>query len=142
MRLSLEREMERIRISIAGFSLMELLVVLIIVGILAALAIPNYTRTRERAIDKEAQTVLSLVQAAERMYRLKSSTYYGSAVLSDINDNLKLNLAPQRWNYSIPAADPAGFTAQAVRIGGTRTWQIDQDDPAASCTTGPDCPPP
>lgn len=130
----------------AGFTLMEVLVVLIIIGILVGLSIPNYTKTRERAIDKEAQTVLSLVQAAERMYRLKAVEYYPfsgvESNINNINTNLKLNLASpsQRWNYSIQNT-ATGFTASAARIGGARTWQIDQDDTKASCSGSP-CPPP
>lgn len=126
--------------SVKGFSLLELLVVLIIVGILAALSIPNYTKTRERAVDKEAQTALSLVQAAERIYRLKARSYYPVSGLpleddiADINTDLNLNLAEEKWDYSI-AGGASTFTANATRSG--RTWSIDQDDPQASC---PGCP--
>lgn len=124
-----------------GFSLMELLVVLIIVGILAALSIPNYTKTRERAVDKEAQTALSLVQAAERMYRLRAAAYYPYTVpetsIDNINENLKLNLGEQRWDYSVTGG--ATFSARAQRLdAGSRRWYIDQDDSEA-CLGAP-CP--
>lgn len=116
-----------------AFTLLELLVVLIIVGILAGLAIPNYTKTSERAKNREAQTALSLIQAAERIYRLRNSAYYGpTAVLIDINNNLKLSLSSQAWTYSISSAGANTFTASARRSPtGTpwdRRWDIDQDD--------------
>lgn len=101
-----------------AFTLIELLVVLIIVGILAAITIPNYTKTRERALNKEAQTVLSLIQAGERMYRLRASTYFNSTNLTSINDNLTLSLVSQSWNYTIPSSDNLTFTARADRVGG------------------------
>lgn len=114
-----------------AFTLLELLVVLIIVGILAGIAIPNYTKTSERAKNREAQTALSLIQAAERIYRLRNPTYYGSLVLNDINNNLKLSLSSQAWTYSIVAVANT-FTASARRSPtGTpwdRRWDIDQDD--------------
>lgn len=121
-----------------AFTLLELLVVLIIVGIMAGIAIPNYTKTRERALNREAQTALSLIQAAERIYRLRNPTYYGSLVLDDINDNLKLSLSSQVWTYSIVAGANA-FTASARRSPtGTpwdRSWDIDQDDNGPNACT-------
>ena len=49
-----------------GFTLLEILITVIIIGILSAIAIPNYTKSRERALDKEAQVVLNLIHAAEK----------------------------------------------------------------------------
>lgn len=126
-----------------AFTLLELLVVLIIIGIMAALSITNYTKTRERAYDREAQAALSLIQSAERMRRLRSAAYYppsgNEGDIGSINTNLKLNLAEQRWDYSI-AGGTDTFNATATRSG--RTWSIDQDDSEASCSPPNLCPPP
>lgn len=117
-----------------AFTLLELLVVLIIVGILAGLAIPNYTKTSERAKDREAQTALSLIQAGERMYQLRAGDFISCADTNAVNTNLKLSLTSQAWNYSITATSgPDTFLATATRIVGGRTCQIDQDDSEASC---------
>lgn len=125
-------------LSAKGFNLMELLVVLVIVAILVALSIPNYSKTRERAHDKEAQAALSLVQAAEKMYRLRVDRYYPvngtvETDISDINTDLNLDLAEQKWDYSVTTpAGAATFIANATI--GTRTWSIDQDDSKATCS--------
>jgi prepilin-type N-terminal cleavage/methylation domain-containing protein len=133
-----------------AFTLLELLVVLIIVGIMAGIAIPNYTKTNERAKDREAQTALSLIQSAERIYRLRNPAYYGpTTVLSEINNNLTLSLSSQTWNYSIVApVNAATFTAQAGRSGASaswaRNWTINEAIPKATCSSAASgaCPPP
>ena len=126
-----------------GFTLIELLVVLIIVGILTGLAIPGFTKTREKALDKEAQVSLNLIQAAEKMYNAKYSGYYpGTGItetlLSNINSNLQLDLVAGSWAYSILGAG-TDFTANAARArsAGSATWKITKD--TEPCCTGPGC---
>ena len=48
-----------------GFTLLELLMVIIIIAILAAIALPQYTRTRERAGAAEALVMLGSIRQSE-----------------------------------------------------------------------------
>ena len=123
-----------------GFTLIELLVVLIIIAILVGLAIPNFTRTRERALDKEAQTALKLIQAAQRVYQSKYGTYWPAAALADINTNLQLDLASRSWNFTVPSASATVFTANATRADLSRVWNITEDTSAAPSCSGTNCP--
>jgi len=128
-------------LKVTGWTLIEFLVVLIIIAILAGLAIPNFTRTRERALDREAQTALRLIQAAERVYLSKYATYWPAPTLADINTNLKLDLASGSWNFSAPTANASAFNANAARTDSSRTWSINQNTSAAPVCSGPSCPP-
>ena len=51
-----------------GFTLIELLIVITIIGILAAIALPKFSRTRERAHFKAMMTDLRNLQAQQEVY--------------------------------------------------------------------------
>jgi type IV pilus assembly protein PilA len=123
-----------------GFSLLELIIVTVIVGILVAMAIPQFARTREQALQKDALANLRLIQAAERGYRLENNAReFGDCncvntatcnAADGCNSRLRMSLSPTEWSYSV-AGDANSFTATAVRLTGPTagcTYTIDQDD--------------
>ncbi|MDD5352628.1 MAG: prepilin-type N-terminal cleavage/methylation domain-containing protein [Candidatus Omnitrophica bacterium] len=124
-------------------TLIELVVVVIIVGILASIALPTYVRSRERTMDKQAQAILSLIRSAERAYRLETGLYYPQSTtavtaIDTINTNLRLDLVSDNsWTYSITGATTgASFTARLTRNRGgyNRYWEITNTAVSASCT--------
>lgn len=115
---------------------MELLITVLIVGILAALALPNFTKAIEKAKVKDAQTVLAAIAAAERIYRLDQGTY---GTLQDLVDNRYLSNPnpivipenpPPDWTYETPGVpSTTTFLAKAIRGGGgykSNTVEVDQ----------------
>jgi len=120
---------------------MEILAVIIIIGILAAITLPNLVPVQEKALDKEASASLKLIQDAERFYKLETGSYYFSSattpvtVIDDINQNLKLSLPKgdyRKWNYSCSS----NGCADATRYSGpdARTWRlrVDENEPTSS----------
>ena len=58
-----------------SFTILELMLVLVVIGIITAFAIPGYRGAREKALKDEARSMLVLVRAAERMERLEEDNY-------------------------------------------------------------------
>lgn len=60
----------------AGFTLIELMIVVAIIGLLAALAIPNFLKFQARSKQSEAKTNLKSTYTAEKSYYGDKQTYY------------------------------------------------------------------
>ena len=128
-----------------GFTFLEILVVIIIIGILATFGISQYVPARERAFSREATANLRLIRAAERIYHMETDGYCTDTSVpacnnvGAINTNLKLSLTPTNWAYAITGG-AAIFTATADRVGAggylNCQWSITlaTDDPFVSTT--------
>mgnify|MGYP005738910305 CR=1 FL=1 len=108
-----------------GFSLMEVMIVVVIIGILAALAYPNLEKYLKRARQTEAKTNLSAIYTAQKIYFTLHQCY-----TKDINE-LDLSLAQGLYTYTIQDASTSTFKAQAEgNIDDDEAldiWIIDQD---------------
>lgn len=93
-----------------GLTLIEVLLVVFVIGILASLAVVNYSKVRESGYDKEVKSNLILIQAAQKIYHMETSgVYYDTASYAEgppkinaINTNLKLSIdasVQRKWNY-------------------------------------------
>ena len=96
-----------------GFTLIELLVVVLIIGILAAIALPQYTKTVEKSRASEALINLKAISdAAQRYYLLNNSSY------SDITtDNLDIEPVTKSnmFDYAFGDCNAASCTVTAKR---------------------------
>lgn len=72
-----------------GFTLIELMVVVAIIGILAAIAIPSYQDSTRRANRADAQITLSRLSTLQERYYFRTNQYTGdfSDLLSGLADN-------------------------------------------------------
>lgn len=95
--------MKRSSLNHEGFTLIELMIVVAIIGILAAFAIPNFLRYQAKSRQAEARTNLAGIFAAETAFFAEYS-YYGNF------DQIGFALAgtSNRYTYRSGAAGPAG----------------------------------
>ena len=100
-----------------GFTLLELMLVVVIVGIIATFAIPGYLGVRQRAEGRQASTQLRLIRTAERVGYLESDSYVGCIGFALCNTALDLDLPNDGWAYSVTVIGGPGFLATAAKGG-------------------------
>lgn len=66
----------------AGFTLIELLIVVVIIGLLAAIAIPKFSTTKEKAYVSTMKGDLRNLATAQETYWNDNAAYYGGSVPS------------------------------------------------------------
>lgn len=117
-----------------AFTLMELLIVLIIIGILVLLALPNLMPLISKAKSTEAQLQLEHVFSLEKSYFYQHSKY--STSLSEISfEPAELTTKGGNANYQVEVIEATNnaFKARATAItdfdgdGIFNVWEVDQD---------------
>ena len=103
-----------------GFTLLELIVVIIILGVLATLAVTQYLRMIEKSRGAEARVVIGEIRTSQAAYRLQN----GVCTLTDANVGIGSEIpgpaagdcASTHWFwYDVTVAGANGFTVVATR---------------------------
>ncbi len=99
-----------------GFTLLELMIVVVIIAVLAAVAIPTYGRDAFRAHRADGQELLLRVATAQERYYATANAYGG---LTDIGfDNPAIS---EKGFYSVTvvaSSSSQAFVATATPVGG------------------------
>lgn len=96
--------------SAAGFTLIEMLVVIIIVAILAAIALPAFLSQVRRAQQGEALTYIGAINRAQQAYRLDSISFANSI------DSLGVGLADNTKFYQYTVLEGSSRIAHAAAL--------------------------
>src|SRR6185312_10145844 len=100
-----------------GFTLIELLIVVVIIGLLAAIAIPKFANTKEKAVVASMKSDLRNLASAQEAYWVDNRTYYAGAI-----PNAAFLYQPtQGVTVTIVNSTDAGWSAQATALPLTTT---------------------
>ena len=106
---------------LTGFALIELIIVVIIIGILAAIALPRYNKTVENSKIAEATSMLGAIREAQMRYLMENDVYAASFAQLDLEEE---TAAKRYFDFNVGDALSAGpynevddVIAEAVRNG-------------------------
>ena len=112
-----------------GFTLIELMVVVAIIGLLAAIAIPSYQNSTRRANRADAQITLSRISTLQERYFFRTNQYTGdfNDLFSGVADNTT-SIASDDGYYTVAIS----ATASTWNLTATATGEQAND---TECTT-------
>ncbi len=102
-----------------GFTLIELMIVIAIVGVLAAIAVPNFIKFQLRSKAGEGKVNLAALRTAEEAYFAEAGTFLPFAP----TPGLPVGSQKQPWDFTICADPPAAGNPGYCFIG----WQPEGD---------------
>jgi len=116
-----------------GYSLPEVMVVLVIIGILVMIAIPIYNSVATRAKMTEARIMLNQVYTLQRVHYMEFDHYTNDLNRLGFEQNTLITEGGRaRYMISIESADANGFVALASSIidysknGRFNVWEINE----------------
>lgn len=88
-----------------GFTLIEVMIVVVILGILTAIAIPNYTNYVNNTKITEAQSNMMSVSLLLEQHKMLNRTYVGFTLPNSLSGD---------FTYTLPTLTASGYTIRAV----------------------------
>lgn len=99
-----------------GFTLVELMVVIVIIGVLAGLALPKFASISAKAKASEVPPIMAQIGKAESIFYDESNKYASipySNWQNSLNTTLGVDIQPQFFSYYVDPADDISFKAHA-----------------------------
>lgn len=124
-----------------GLTLLEIIVVVIIIGVVASLAIPSFMTQIQRGLANDAQNNLLSIYVAQKNRYGQGGTYYGVTTNCNgttVNDDAGLNTAlstsiiKNNINYCCYSASGTDFTCYAKTTSGSFTMTLQNSPPVLS----------
>jgi len=107
-----------------GFTLIEVMIVVVIIGVIAAIALPSYQDYTKRARRADGKAALLSLQLAQEKYRANQPSY-GS--LSDLSGSISSTSPEGYYTLSVVKVDSSGATPSTYTATATPTTKNNQN---------------
>ena len=106
-----------------GFTLVELVIVIVIVGILSIVAVPIYRGYTRKAMASEGKSLLGTIQTSQKVYFAEFASYLGVTTVTNIHTLLDVDARSNKYftNFRISvggSGNSAAYTAVTTGSGG------------------------
>ncbi|HEX9780697.1 MAG TPA: prepilin-type N-terminal cleavage/methylation domain-containing protein [bacterium] len=112
-----------------GFSLVEVMMTVVVIGIVVSIAMPTYIKTSEDQRRTRATSMLRAIRNAQETHFLRARAYttnWGDLDIAQPNTG--------DFNYQLLSASPTGFTVRATRISNSNcAMTIDEFGTLSGC---------
>jgi len=110
----------QLRKHMRGITLIELMIVVVVIGILAAIAYPNYQEFSARAKRNEARAALLQLATNQERFYLNNNTFTQNLISLGFATTPTWETQTGYYTIEVTAADATNFTATATYLqGGT-----------------------
>jgi type IV pilus assembly protein PilE len=109
----------------AGFTLVEVMIAVVIIGLLAAIAIPAFTDSVRKSRRADAFSALSAVQQAQERWRGNNASYASALANTATGTNppnglgMSATSSSGYYGIAISGAGATGYTVTATSVSGT-----------------------
>ncbi|MFC2048948.1 type IV pilin protein [Elusimicrobiota bacterium] len=110
-----------------GFTLIELVVVMVIIGILAIISVPMYRNYVERAIQSEGRSLVGGIASSEKVYYAEHGTFIAAALGTSNDTTLGIDSRSNTYFGTFGVAIGGGgdtFTATATGTHADAPWDV------------------
>ncbi len=112
-----------------GYTLTEIMIVVVILSVVAGLAMPSYFKTIEQSRINEAITTISIIHMAEKINKLNNNTFWdggANATIAAIDTALNVDISATYYDdIDFSGVSATGYTVRLTRNaseGGNTAW--------------------
>lgn len=122
------KQMIKISTNHQAYTFIEIMLVIVILGILVGIALPNFKQSIGKSYEREALVQLTSIHAANKVYKAQTSAYVDGdgLTMQDINSALNLNIVENKISYNYQKVSDTAYTAYAEST--VQGWRLSMNE--------------